>query len=101
MAERIHPMTPDELKKIIRQVFREEQEIFREAIREELKDAGLFIGDKEDNRAVAKDFQFLRSWREKFDGASSRVGGAVILALVGGAMWLIAEAVKLLWGRGI
>ena len=51
------PMSPEQLKAIVRQVFREEQEIFREAIREELREAGLILGDKEDNRAAARDFE--------------------------------------------
>ena len=71
-----HTMTPEELKAIIRQCFREEQETIREAIREELKDAGLTLGDKEDNRAAAEDFRFLRSIRIKFESASAKVGGA-------------------------
>lgn len=81
-----HTMTPDELKAII-----------REAIREELKDAGLSLGDKEDNKAAADDFRFLRSIRVKFESASARIGGAIILAIFGGFVWLVVEGGKLLW----
>lgn len=94
-----HAMTPEELKAIIRQCFREEQATIREAIREELKDAGLSLGDKEDNKAAADDFRFLRSIRIKFEGAAAKVGGAIILAFVGGFVWLIVEAGKLLWAQ--
>jgi len=94
-----HTMTPDELKAIIRQCFREEQETIREAVREELKDAGLTLGDKEDNRAAAEDFRFLRSIRIKFESASAKVGGAVILAVVGGFVWLVVEAGKMFWAQ--
>lgn len=89
-----HPMSPDELKAIIRQVLREEQVIFREAIREELKDVGLVLGDKDDNREAMKDFQFLRSVREKFEGTASKVGGAVIIAVVGGFVLILWEGFK-------
>lgn len=95
----IHTMTPDELKAIIRQCFREEQATIREAIREELKDAGLSLGDKEDNKAAADDFRFLRSIRVKFESASAKVGGAVILAVVGGFVWLVVEAGKMFWAQ--
>ena len=89
------PMSPEQLKAIVRQVFREEQEIFREAIREELREAGLILGDKEDNRAAARDFQFLRSLRERFESTSSKVGGAVIMAFVGGLLLIVWEGFKL------
>lgn len=94
-----HLMTSDELKQIIRQCFREEQETIREAVREELKDAGLVLGDKDDNMAAAEDFRFLRRTRQKFEGVSAKVGGAVVLAIVGGTLWLVVEGGKLLWGQ--
>lgn len=89
-----HSMSPEELKAIIRQCFREEQETIREAIREELKDAGLVLGDKDDNREAMKDFQFLRSVREKFESTSSKIGGAIIIALVGGFVLIVWEGFK-------
>ena len=92
-----HIITPDELKAIIRQCFREEQATIREAIREELKDAGLTLGNEANNMAASEDFRFLRRTRMKFESASAKVGGAVILAVVGGFVWLVVEGGKLLW----
>lgn len=99
----LHLMTSDELKAIIRQCFREcfreEQETIRAAIREELKDAGLVLGDKDDNMAASEDFRFLRRTRVKFESASTKIGSTIILALVGGLIYLVVEGGKLLWGQ--
>lgn len=88
------PMSPEELKAIVRQCLREEQAIFRAAIREELRDVGLILGDPHENRDVAKDFQFLRSIREKFESTSSKVGGAIIMAVVGAVLLVLWEGFK-------
>ncbi|WP_157038033.1 MULTISPECIES: hypothetical protein [Chelativorans] len=36
-----------------------------------------------------EDFRFLRRLRLAMDGATSKVGGAVLLAIVSGVLWLL------------
>jgi hypothetical protein len=59
------------------------------AIRAELKDAGLRLDGDVNQTAAAADFQFVRRFRLMFEGASSKIGGAIILAFVSGIVWLI------------
>lgn len=61
--------------------------------RDALKDdAGLTLGDKEDNRAAAEDFRFLRSIRHR---VRERIGEGWRrchhLAVVGGFVWLVVD----------
>ncbi len=58
------------------------------AIRTELKDAGIRVDGQSNQDAAAADFHFLRKIRLWFEGTSSKVGGALILTIVGGFTWL-------------
>lgn len=59
------------------------------AIRAELKDAGLRIDGDANQTAASADFQFIRRVRLMFESASSKIGGAIILAVVSGFVWLL------------
>jgi len=59
------------------------------AIRAELKDAGLRLDGDINQVAATADFMFLRRMRTMFEGASSKIGGAIILAVVSGLVWLL------------
>jgi len=59
------------------------------AIRAELKDAGLRLDGDINQTAAVADFQFVRKFRLMFEGASSKIGGAIILAVVSGFVWLL------------
>lgn len=59
------------------------------AIRAELKDAGLRLDGDMNQVAASADFMFLRRMRTIFEGASAKIGGAIILALVSGVVWLL------------
>jgi hypothetical protein len=59
------------------------------AIRAELKDAGLRLDGDANQVAASADFAFVRKFRLMFEGASSKIGGAIILAVVSGIVWLI------------
>jgi hypothetical protein len=59
------------------------------AIRAELKDAGLRLDGDVNQTAAAADFSFVRKFRLWYEGTSSKIGGAVILAVVSGLVWLM------------
>jgi hypothetical protein len=65
--------------------------IVRKAVRAEFSNAGLLIDEDEHVFQVRDDFRFLRKLRMAIDGASSRVGQAVLMAALAGfvsAFWM-------------
>lgn len=54
----------------------------RHAVREELADAGLRLDGEAHQDAAKEDFRFLRNLRKTWDGAVSKVGNAVLLAII-------------------
>jgi hypothetical protein len=66
-----------------------QMEQFRSAVREELADAGLRIDGPEHVDDAREDFRFLRKLRKGIDGTSSKVGMAIIAAIVGVIIWLV------------
>lgn len=80
-------MTPEELKRLI-----------REAVREEFHDAGLRV-DAEHQDAAREDFRFLRKMRNAFDGAAAKIGYTVLLAIFAGVMWLLSAGANA-WRNG-
>lgn len=62
--------------------------IVKEAIREEMADGGLRLdGDHIDQ--AREDFRFLRKLRTGIDGLASKIGWAVIAAILGGVVWIV------------
>lgn len=57
----------------------------RAAMREELSDAGLRLDGTDQQFEAREDFRFLRRWRLSWDGASKKVGGAIL----GGAIIIV------------
>lgn len=57
----------------------------RAAMREELSDAGLRLDGTDQQFEAREDFRFLRRWRLSWDGASKKVGGAIL----GGAIIVV------------
>lgn len=55
----------------------------RSVIREELGSSGLRIEGADDQDAAREDFRFLRRLRRGFDGASTKVGGTILIFLIG------------------
>ncbi len=64
-------LTPEQLTQIV-----------RSAVREEMADSGLRLDGEIHQDAAKEDFRFLRNLRETWDGAVSKVGNAVLLAVV-------------------
>lgn len=55
----------------------------RTVLREELGDAGLRIDGPDHVDEAREDFRFLRRFRTSWDSAAKKVGGTVLLAVVG------------------
>ncbi|WP_192248431.1 hypothetical protein [Mesorhizobium caraganae] len=58
-------------------------------MREEFSAAGMRVDAPADVDEARRDFMFLRRLRGWVDGTASKIGGAIILALVSGIVWLI------------
>lgn len=71
-------MTPEEF-----------EELIRRAVREELNEAGLRLDGADHQYEARADFMFLRKLRQSVNGASSKIGATVLVALVSGLLWLI------------
>jgi hypothetical protein len=67
----------------------EQMEQLRTVFRDELADAGLRVDEAEHQDAAREDFRFLRRLRMSWDGAVSRTGNAVLLAVIGIAATII------------
>lgn len=77
-ARKVSSMTEDQLIEVV-----------RHAVRAELNMAGLRIDAPADIDEARADFAFVRRFRQAFNGAASKVGGAIILAIVSGVVWLV------------
>lgn len=71
----------------------------RKAIREELADAGLRIDDGEHQDEAREDFRFLRRLRKGLDGAAAKVGWTIMLALIGGLLWIVNAGLNVWRGQ--
>lgn len=81
-ARKVSSMTEDELVAVV-----------RAAVRAEFSAAGMRVDAPADVDEARADFMFLRKARAAFNGAASKVGGAIILAMVGGVIWLVTAGV--------
>lgn len=84
----VSSMTEDELSALM-----------RSAVRAEFSAAGLRVDEPEDQDEAKEDFRFLRRVRRGIDGASGKIGGALILALVSGFLWLVWTGFQALVGK--
>lgn len=75
-------------------------EQLRSVFREELADAGLRIDGPEHVDDAREDFRFLRRLRQNWDGASKRVGNAVLGAIVAIALAIIGAGFWTWLGKG-
>jgi hypothetical protein len=76
------------------------EDVVRKAVRVELNAAGLRVDNVDHQQEAIKDFLFLRRLRTALDGASAKVGGAVLMTMVSGLIWLIWVGASALFGRG-
>lgn len=73
--------------------------LIREAIREEFTACGLLASTPAERIEAQTDFQFLRRARKSYDNIVNKVGGAVVLAIVGGVISLIALGFNFKFGK--
>lgn len=73
--------------------------LMREAIRDELTACGLLASTPAERIEAQTDFQFLRRARKAYDGAVTKVGGAVLLLLVGFVASLITLGFNFKFGK--
>lgn len=78
---------------------REQLDQLRSVFREELADAGLRLDSAEHQDEAREDFRFVRRLRKRVDGAASKVGMAVILAITSGIIWLVMQGLNLWKGQ--
>jgi hypothetical protein len=64
-------MTRDEFRTLI-----------KDSVREELTACGLLITTPAEKLEAQEDFAFIRKWRKKLDGASNKIGYAIIFGIV-------------------
>lgn len=78
---------------------RQIEAVVRLAVREELNDAGLRVDGVEHQDEAREDFRFIRRLRKRVDGAASKVGMAVILAITSGLIWLVVQGANIWKGQ--
>lgn len=84
----VSAMTEDELAGVV-----------RAAVRAEFGAAGLRVDEPDDQDEAREDFRLLRKIRRGIDGASSKIGGAVIMALISGLLWLVYLGIHAFMGK--
>ncbi|RUU81296.1 hypothetical protein [Mesorhizobium sp. M7A.F.Ca.MR.362.00.0.0] len=87
-ARKVGMMTEDELIHVI-----------RAAVREEFSAAGMRVDAPADVDEARRDFMFLRRLRGWVDGTASKIGGAIILAVVSGIVWLIVVGAQAFFNK--
>lgn len=75
------------------------EDLVRKAIRDEFSAVGLRVDDAESQDKAREDFRFLRKMRQSFDGAASKIGYTILLALFGGISWLIMQGANVWKGQ--
>lgn len=69
--------------------------IVRHAVRDEFEAVGLRVHDSDHQDEVRSDFSFLRRLRKGVEGTSSKVGTAIIMALVSGIIYLLVSGLQI------
>lgn len=82
-ARPVSNMTEDELIAVI-----------RTAVRAEFSAAGMRIDDADNQDEAREDFRFLRRLRKRADSVSSKIGMAVILAVVAAGLGFLWNGFK-------
>lgn len=83
--------TAEQLKQI--------EAVVRLSVREELNDAGLRVDGAEHQDEAREDFRFIRRLRKRVDGAASKVGMTVLLAIISALIWLVVQGANFWKGQ--
>lgn len=64
------------------------EKIVEDGVRKVFADAGLRTDEADQIDEARKDFSFVRSLRTGINGIASKIGWAIIMAVLGGAIWV-------------
>lgn len=79
-------MSRDELEELVEAACEKATE---KAVQKAFHEIGIRNDELEHIDEAREDFRFIRRLRKGYDGAASKIGGTVILALVSGFGWLL------------
>ena len=65
-----------------------------EGVQEALADSGLRIDEPAHQDEAREDFRFVRKLRRGVDGIASKIGWAIIAAVLGGVVWLVQAGLQ-------
>ncbi|MDP2801867.1 MAG: hypothetical protein Q8O26_08295 [Phreatobacter sp.] len=80
--DRVVTLCCDELEKLI-------EKACEKAVQRAFHDLGLRNDEPQLVDEARADFMFIRKWRRAVEGAAAKVGGAIILAIVAGALGIL------------
>jgi hypothetical protein len=63
--------------------------VVKEAVREEMADAGLRLDGADHVDEARRDLMFLRSLRKGVNGTAAKIGWFFIAAVLGAVVWLV------------
>ena len=64
-----------------------------------MADSGLRLETDEQQDEARADFRFIRSMRKGVNGLASKIGWAIILAFLGGLIFIFTQGLSF-WNRG-
>ena len=68
--------------------------MIRDAVRDAFSDVGIHHEDAETLEYARADFRFVRNLRKGIEGAQSKIGAAVITAVVAGLVFMLGLGAK-------
>lgn len=71
----------------------------RQALREELAEAGLRVDGPDHVDEAREDFRFVRKMRRAVEGIAAKIGWSVIAAVVGAVLWLVTNGLNFWKGQ--
>lgn len=71
----------------------------RQALREELAEAGLRVDGPDHVDEAREDFRFVRKMRKAVEGIAAKIGWSVIAAVVGAVLWLVTNGLNFWKGQ--
>jgi hypothetical protein len=78
---------------------RELAAIVEQGVRRGFADAGLRTDEADQIDEARRDFAFVRSLRKGVNGAASKIGWAVIMAVLGAIFWLFNSGLQFWKGQ--
>lgn len=68
--------------------------IVETGVRRGFADAGLRTDEADQIDEARKDFAFVRKWRTGIDGMASKIGWAIIMAVLGAFFWIVSNGLN-------